>query len=361
MRIDWSASKINFFNYCRRRGFLRYILHDPQLNLSAYHRGKLIHDLVENFWDRLGKPKDIKRNKDGKVTSKKKYSNKQEFVKYAKGQWLYRVLAEERAERDIEWAFDNEKWVIYNSYITEICSPLFGKLLNQGKPIEKELSFDFILDGRRFHGFIDELRTQKREVIVRDYKTEYPYLKEESMKLKGNPQLTLYCVAVCAMAWKDKDFAENLNLQDERENFMGNPIFISERIKPELYMIDSLRRQDAERPPQLIYKTTRCDKDFQELLLFVKDVEEQIKDFQLRDKRMIPPPERGKKCDFCDMKKACVKRLEEELNDTSVFSLVEPGGQMNFSFVSPYKPKQSKKSRQKQKKFRWRKKVAKKN
>jgi hypothetical protein len=287
------------------------------------------------------------------LSSKKKYSNKQEFVEYAKGQWLYRVLAEERAERDIEWRFDNEKWVIYNKYVPEICAPLFGKLLQQGKPLETEFSFDFVLEGRRFHGFIDEIRREDREVIVRDYKTEYPYLKEESMKLRGNPQLTLYCLAVCAVAWKDEKFAQKLGLEQERDKFMGNQILISERVKPELYMIDSLRRKDEEYPPKLIYKTTRIDKDFHELLMFVKDVEEQIKDFQLRDKRTIPPPERGKKCDFCDMKKACMKRLEEELNDKSSVSLIESNGQINFTFVSPYKPKKRKLRKQKQRTFRW--------
>ncbi len=331
MEIKWSASKINFFNYCRRRGFLKYILHDSQLNLSVYHRGKLIHDLIENFWIKLGNPKDIKRNKKGKITSKKKYSNKQEFVDYAKGQWLYRVSAEERAaekapERNIEWRFDNEKWTIYNGYIPEICSPLFGKLLQQGKPLESEFSFDFVLEGRRFYGFIDEIRQEDREVIVRDYKTEYPYLKEESMKLRGNPQLTLYCMAVCSVAWKDEKFAQKLGLEKERDKFMGNPKLISEKIKPELYMIDSLRRKDDENPPNLIYKTTRKDKDFHELLMFVEDVEEQIKDFQLRDKKTIPPPDRGKKCDYCDMKKACVKRLEEELEHEKIENLIESNG-----------------------------------
>lgn len=53
-------------------------------------------------------PGEIKRNKQGKITSKKKYSNDEEFVKYCQGQWLYMMKKEEMAGRKVVWSFDNE-------------------------------------------------------------------------------------------------------------------------------------------------------------------------------------------------------------------------------------------------------------
>ena len=351
-----SVTKINEANYCRRRYFLKNVLGDKPLNPSFYLRGRLVHDLIENFWTKLGQACEIKRNKKGKVTSEKKYSNAEEFNEYAKGQWFFYVTREERAKRSIDWRFENERWTIYNGYLPEICIPLFNKLVEEDPPPESELNFKFSIGNRSFRGRIDEVRVKDEQVIIRDYKTESPWIG--GMKLTGNPQLTVYCVGLCALCYADEEFALRLGLEDERQRFIGHPIYISDRIKPEFFMVETLRKnpEEVHSMPELIYRTERTDRDFFEVLLFLEDIEEYKRRFLTGEKKTIPPTERGKKCDVCDMEKACMKRLEEELNATEHEYLKDGQGQLYFkSFVSPYLPKRKKKKILRQRKFRWKK------
>ena len=356
MILRWSASKINDANYCRRKYCLKHVLRDHEIIFSGFRRGKLVHSLIENFWNKLGERDEIRRNKNGRVTSKKKYSNSDEFVDYAKGQWIYMMKQDEASEREIEWRFDNEMGIIRNDYFPKVCGPLFKALVKEGPPIKSELRFDFMLDGRRFAGYIDEVRLDKEEVIIRDYKTESPWLRQQ--KIEGNPQMTLYCVGLCALCYGDEEFARKLGLDDEREKFMGNPIYISSRVKPEFFMIDTLTRNQDEvkTMPSLTYRTQRRDRDFHELLLNIEDVEGQISVFLSRGEKRIPPTERGKKCDYCEMKRACKKRLEEELNDieNEQKPIQDKSGQTYFTYVPPYfrKPKKRRKS-QGQGRIRW--------
>lgn len=352
--FEWSASKINIANYCRRRYFLIHVLKDAPLLLGSYRRGKLIHNLIQNFWDKLGVLEEIKRNKKGKITSDKKYSNAEEFVEHAQGQWMYIMKQDESADRELSWSYDNEKWAIFNFYMPEICTPLFSELKRQGKPLVSELEFNILFQGRRFTGFIDELRESNGDVIVRDYKTEWPWMK--GMKLAGNPQLTIYSFAVCEMLKKDKNFANLLGIDDVAE-FMGDSSFISHRIKPEFFMVDTLRRepQEVHEMPQLIYKTERTDNDFRETLLFLDDVEHTIIEYLGGERKTISPTERGKKCDYCDMRVSCLERLAKELSMSDKKILVDSTGQQYFNYVSPHqvKPDKTITRKMKQRRFRW--------
>ena len=357
--FNWSSTRLNFANYCKRRYFLKYILREEQLLPSVYRRGSLMHNLMchektgVTFWDRLGKKEEIKRNKKGKVISKKKYSNPEEFVDYAQGQWLMMCNQDEKAGRSIEWRFDGEMWEIYNHYIPQVCNPLFDYAVNEGPPIYSELKFDFLFEKRRFKGKIDEIRLNRESIVIRDYKTESPWAGE--MKLLGNPQLTLYCFAVCSLAYKDGEFAKSIGLENERERFFGNPNYISDRIKPELFMFDTLRRdpETTKSMPELIYRTTRKDDDILALFLNLQDIEEEVKEFLSRRKKLIPSTEFGKKCDDCDMRKSCLSVLERELEflKSDKDSLKDKTGQRYFSFVSPYSIGKQKCRRYKQKRF----------
>ncbi len=356
--MDWSASKVNCANYCRRKFFLRYILRDKGIIFSSYRRGTLCHELVEKFWDKLGAPEEVKMNKEGKVKSEKKYSNPEQFVKYAQGRWMRMCIQDEMAGKKIQWAYDNEKWNIRNKYLPGVCSPLFNILLEEGPHLYTELPFTFILNDRKFTGFIDKVRQRDGRVIIRDYKTESPWMK--GMKLEGNPQLTLYCVGLCALCYADENVAAKVGLLEERKRFMGNPIFISDKIQPEFFMLSALpkiskqesEKSETEKAIKVIYSTKRSDKDFYEVLMFIEDVERDVRDFLSGARKKIPPTERGKKCDGCDMAIGCLKRLEDELaEEKRIGPLKASDGQIFFNFASPYFCQPF--SKAKQRRLRW--------
>ena len=109
--------------------------------------------------------------------------------------------------------------------------------------------------------------------------------------------------------------------------------------------------------PQLIYSTERTDKDFNELLRFLEDIEYTQREFLGGKVKRIPATERGKKCDYCDMKVSCLKRLEEELK-TSDSGFVDKHGQSYFDFVAPYSMKERKRKSRvdlNTKRFKWKK------
>ena len=69
----WSASRIDTANYCGMKYFLKYI--DPTkpkpLRLSAYAKGGLLHELIENFWIKLGTQEQFEKDKKSKKNAGK--------------------------------------------------------------------------------------------------------------------------------------------------------------------------------------------------------------------------------------------------------------------------------------------------
>src|SRR3989338_7264560 len=223
----WSASRINDANYCLRRFFLEYILKDKPLNLSVYERGTLMHSLMEHFWEKLGIKEEVEKGK-------KKYFDASSFTEHAVGQWWYQLHQAEARGDEIGWQIDDEKYMIANGYIPKHCPPLFDWLVQegprldaQGNLFEGEIKFNFELGNRRFTGFIDDIRVKNGDIIIRDYKTERPWVK--GVKLSGNPQLTVYCLAVSKMILTDRVFAERLGVSNI-EDFMQGNRFISPRL-----------------------------------------------------------------------------------------------------------------------------------
>jgi len=327
--IKWSATRINVANYCRMRYYLDYVDPDkPQpLRLSAYVRGSLLHGLIDNFWKKLGKPEEIKRDKNGKVTSKKKYSNAEEFSKHANGTWQSIIIADEslRAEypskeeaykeeteggRLINWKFEGENYSIKGN-LPKVCKPLF----------------DFVLGNRRFTGRIDDVRVKDGRVIIRDYKSGRPWVGD--MKAFFDPQLTMYNVGLCSLCYQYPEMAERLGLEKEVvKTFMGNPDFVYPGFGVEFCMIDALGI-DASNPkiktmPALVVASDRKNEHFLEVLNMVKGTEEAVTTGNIY-------PERGRKCDDCDLKYACAKKLETVGTD----EMIDKKGQGFFCFAMP--------------------------
>lgn len=359
----YSASMINCFNYCMRKGFLAYILHDPQIIFSYYRRGSLMHRLVlgderlpTNFWQRLGDRKDVKLNKDGEIVSEKKYHNPASFVYYARRQWEWMIREYEESGRKITWKSESERYTIKNHYVPKICMPLFKLLVERKPPKFTELPFDFTLHGRRFVGRIDYVDNDNGYIVIEDLKTESSWgLREDSMKVTENPQMTVYGMAICAQIIKDRIFAEALGVESPQE-FMQGAQYISPRIKPRFFMFEGLRalelyKKDLRRKPknrkfkdepQVIYPTSRDDLNVLGLEVFLRDLDEQTQRFLSGETKFIPAAAYGKKCDECDRKIACKKRYEEEIEAMQQEVPKDRDGQFGFSFVTPYTAKKPK-------------------
>jgi hypothetical protein len=333
--IPWTASRIDIANYCRMRYYLRYVEKENSLRLSAYAKGTLLHDLIENFWNKLGTEEEV-----AKKASKKKYSNSQEFAKYAKGLWSRTVIASQNSKNPIQWAYDNEQWVI-NSELSGICVPLYSILLKEGKPVFSEIGFDFLIEGKRFRGRIDDIRIRNGKIVIRDYKSGKPWIGE--MKLNNDPQLTLYNIGLCSLC-SQEEIAGKLGLLEERKKFMGNPFYIYPDFVEEFFMIEApafnIKKNHSL---NFLNQTTRKDEHFFELLNMIKGIERAVSEGEIY-------PERGRKCDYCDMKYSCEKRLEK----TRAGHLEDRTGQGFFSFAIPaYARKEEQQGYFKQKKIRF--------
>lgn len=308
--FDWTASKIDAANYCTMRFYLRYV--DPRkpksLMLPVYAKGSLLHSSIEHFWNKFGEPEEIKRNKNGKITSKKKYSNPQEFQKYLDGKWMQRLIGNMESERSIDWQFEEQPWVI-RSQLEKLAEPLFNQLISQEKPLHIEFPFKFTLGNKKFTGRIDEIRIEEGYVLIRDYKSGKPWLDET--KLKGDPQLTFYNAGL-NMLLKQHDELRNYFIQKgANEEFLTfDKGIINPNFKQEFFMIEALPR--IEHPenfpmmkdiPNLRLSAQRKEAHFSELLKMVEGVFSSVSSGKVY-------PERGRKCENCDMKIVCDKELE---------------------------------------------------
>jgi len=334
--IPWTATRIDIANYCRMRYYLRYVEKESSLRLSAYAKGTLLHELIENFWDKLGTEEEV-----AKKSSKRKYSNEKEFAKYAQGLWMRKVIASKNSKNPIHWSYDNEQWVM-NSELADICTSLYPILLKEDEPIFKEMSFDFLIKGKRFRGRIDDVRIKDGKVVIRDYKSGKPWLGE--MKLNNDPQLTFYNIGLCSLC-SNNEIAGKLGLEEERKKFMGNPSYICPDFVEQFFMVEApafnLKKNHSV---NVIHSTTRRDEHFFELLNMIKGIEKAVSEGEIY-------PERGRKCDYCDMKNACEKRLEK----TGTGHLEDKTGQGFFSFALPaYARKDERQKDIGQKKIRYR-------
>ena len=192
-----SATQINTANYCTFRYYLRYFKGVQPLRLSAYVKGSLLHSLLEHFWDRLGSEEEA-LSKSSKFKDKK-YFDAESFAKYAKGKWNSIIMADERRKEGekIAWGYDAEKWVIMNK-MQDLCIPLFDYKISEPVPEKRliEEPFSFFVGGRKFKGFVDEISLVDNQIKIIDYKSGNPWVGE--MKLKHDPQLTLYAAGLCA-------------------------------------------------------------------------------------------------------------------------------------------------------------------
>lgn len=204
--IEWTYSKLDDYNYCILRGYLRWIEGVKTLTTPQFVKGFLFHKSIENFWKNLGdNPQEVlktKNKKDGK-----KYSNAREFADYLSGKWTSLIIGSEHVNRKIIWDYPEQPYHMKRS-ILEIGFYLFPYLIERGEPLYSEISFKFILGHRKFKGKIDEIRKKDGKIVVTDFKTGRPWMGD--VKLNHDIQMTMYNVGICSLCYGDEKFAESL-------------------------------------------------------------------------------------------------------------------------------------------------------
>jgi hypothetical protein len=317
----YSATQINVANYCSFRYYLRYVLGKEPLRLSAYVKGSLLHSIKEHFWDRLGSEEEV-MSKSSKFKDKK-YFDAETFVKYAEGKWKRIIVADQMSDKKIHWNYEQEKWVTLGK-MKNICSPLFGFLLEKREPLFVELPFDFFVGDRRIKGRIDEIRQQENKIVVIDAKSGNPWVGD--MKLKHDPQLTIYAAGICAKLRGDVNFARKFGLEGRVEEFMEGKQFISPNIDVGFFMLEALgvNPEKVNSMPSPIVFSKREDNHLLEVLKMIDGVKQRCIDGDVY-------PERGKKCDSCDLNHHCDKELE----NVNKGWMADKTGQLNFTFALP--------------------------
>lgn len=317
----FSATQINAANYCTMKYYLRYVLHKEPLRLSAYVKGSLLHNIKEHFLDRLGTEEEV-LSKSTKFKDKK-YFDAESFVKYAEGKWKNIIVADEKSNKKIHWNYEAEKWTIL-SKMKNICYPLFGFLLERDKPLFVELPFDFVVGERRIKGRIDEINPKENKIIVIDAKSGSPWVGE--MKLKHDPQLTIYAAGICAKLRNDVNFARKFNLEGKVEEFMEGQKFISPNIEVGFFMMEALSvdPEKVKSVPSPIVFSKREDNHLLEVLKMIDGVKQRCIDGDVYS-------ERGRKCDYCDVNHHC----DKELKKVGQGWMADKTGQLNFTFALP--------------------------
>jgi hypothetical protein len=320
--ISWTATRIDAANYCRMRYYLRYVGGETPLKLSAYVKGSFLHSVIEKFWEKLGTPEEVAKKSSGK-----KYSNEQEFAKYARGLWMRLTIGAKKSGEKIAWRYEGEEYAT-RSNLYGACIPLFHCLMNEGPPLFSEIGFDFIVEGTRFKGRIDDVRMRDGQVIIRDYKSGRPWIGE--MKINNDPQLTIYNAGLCSLCLSNDKIAEKLGLIERRKDFMRNGSYVCPDFVEQFFMIEApifnakARKDSAFHPLKTIHETRRKDEHFLEVLKMINGIEKAVNEGEIY-------PERGRKCDDCDLKYPCEKKLD----NVGAGHLEDEAGQGFFNLSLP--------------------------
>lgn len=374
----WSASKIDTANYCMMRYYLKYLdpLKTKPLKLSYYAKGKLLHELIEKFWSRLGTSEEVEKDKKSrkKAGENKKYYDAESFADYAKRCWT-RIIIGNRENKNLSkkiywrdgYENDSEGWEIRDK-IQKISAPLFREFIKEGPPrlYYSEIPFDFEAEGLRFKGFIDEIRLKEGKIVIRDYKSGSPFGIRE-MKRDFDPQLTFYNAGLTSLFnTGDKigrKLADDLGIEniDLMRGSYINPDIIEEFFMVEApYIIELANRPSPTPPkkeeftsiedyiksygdfrenlaiwkekkkklsflPQVIHQTKRTEEHFYHLVNNIKKAKKSIETDNISF-------EHGKKCDFCDMRHVCSKKACEPINIEN--KLTDKNNNLIFSFTS---------------------------
>lgn len=374
----WYPTKIADANHCCMFFYLKYFEKVPLPQIPAFVKGGFLHRHIEHFWERLGTPEEVAR--DAKIKKKtpyekKKYYDDEGFADFLQRKWTADVLMPDLQAKlktgkgTVAWGHDGQGYQIKGLFYW-IGKGLFPILVAEGPPLLSELEYrirfeDFIIQGR-----MDEVRVRDGKVVIRDFKSGYPWISKE--KVKHDPQLTLYNVGLLSLCYDDNEasieFAKKLGIEATRKQYMGHPRFVNPDWLTEYFMIEAAAKiaQSEEPPPKIedysrkrhpqvsfvkdysswqartdrlkanlppvLHPANRTDEHFWETIAICQNTKKQIE-------QGIVYAERGEKCGHCQTKEECIRRMENggeykipgHEQQLRLFSMMDPPYQKSIS------------------------------
>lgn len=277
----WTATNIDRASDCVLQFIFSEIFKVPYKLSPRHALGIFIHRAIENFYREDGKPF---------------YKSAESFSNAMASRWQFIFYKKPAKIQGREIEFKNEEEIfILKQEIKEICKKIYTRYSNEEKPLKRELQFDFFFNGKHYRGKIDEIR---KNTTIRDIKTGKRTPGE--MKLKYDPQFTLYTIALATMCYNSKSFCQLVNATYKKDiDFNKYLDELSEIINLEYYFV----RNDE------IYKMKRDYINFNEFQLMIDGLERQIENALIEGIY----PERGRRCDTCIVKKFCDEITQEGL------------------------------------------------
>ena len=284
----WNPTNIDEATYCPYKYFLIHFLKVQKPVTGDMAKGIIMHKAAEHLY---------KRDKETglyviRYHSAEDFANaiagkkKEEGHGRSGGWWNFKVAQGTIQGKPIRWKNDAEPWVIREE-IWHMCYKMDERLSKEPAPIYIEYKIPvFEVQGHFFNGRIDSILYGPK---IRDIKSGHR--TPGDMKLKYDPQFTLYALALGCLCNQNKEFAKSIGVsEEEAKQWGGNPIYLSDKIGLE-YL---LTMKDE------IYEMKRDDIKFYDFMEMISGMERQ---FELGNVF----PERGRLCDHCEINKECDK------------------------------------------------------
>ncbi|MGB9707844.1 MAG: PD-(D/E)XK nuclease family protein [Candidatus Pacearchaeota archaeon] len=282
----WNPTNIDEATYCPYKYFLIHFMGIQKPVTGDMAKGIIMHKAAEYLY---------KKDKQTKLyqirfRSAEDFANviagkKNEEGRGRKGGWWNFIVANGTIQgKQIKWKNEAEPWIIREE-IWQMCYKMYERLSKEPAPIHIEYKIPiFEINGHFFNGRIDSILYGPK---IRDIKSGHRVPGD--MKLKYDPQFTLYALALGCLCNKDKEFAKSIGVsEEEAKQWGGNPIYLSDKIALEYLLI----MKDE------IYPMKRNDINFYDFMEMIKGMEQQFESGNVF-------PERGRLCDHCEISQKC--------------------------------------------------------
>lgn len=277
----WTATNIDRATDCVFQFILTEIFKVPYKITPRQALGIFVHRALENFYKPDGKPL---------------YSSAESFANAIAARWQFVFNRENPKIQGREVEFKNKDEIfILKAELKQICSLIYERYKNEEKPIETEFLFAFKFGDKNYRGRIDEIR---KNTTIREIKTGKR--KPGEMKLKYDPQFTLYALALANICYNSKNFCEKIGTEYKKNINLAEWLdYLSSKLKLEYYFV----REDK------IYEMSRDYINFNEFQIMVDGLERKIENALIKGIY----PERGRRCDTCIVKDFCDKLTQDGL------------------------------------------------
>jgi len=212
---SWSASSLNLAQRCSFAYYLKYELNIKEIPLPRMVLGKHIHKWAHLFCKRYKKKGGIP------------FKSEESFYNQVKGDWIrnYYVKPIEK----VSWSSKEEIFTLAKTLLKDLCINYYD-MYKEETPLFTEHKFDFIIEGIRLRGAIDEIRKPSNgKYFIRDIKTGSP--KPTKEELENKMQFIIYALALGSLAHKHKEVREQIGISNkDAERWYGNPDYLNDKI-----------------------------------------------------------------------------------------------------------------------------------